>query len=430
MNQRYSRKQMSVLWSEEAKYSAWLKVELAVCEVYASEGKITQEELKALSKASFSVDRINELEKETKHDVVAFTRSVSESLGEEKRWIHYGLTSTDVVDTAMGLIMKDVDVLLKEDLLALRAVLVKKANQYRKTPCMGRTHGIHAEITSFGLKFALWIAEIDRQIIRFDQVSKDIECGKISGAVGNCLYTGIDLQDEVCARLGLQSALISTQTLQRDRHAAYMSVLALIGSTLEKISVEFRHLQRTEVREVEEGFSSGQKGSSAMPHKRNPISFENISGLSRVLRGYMMTSFEDIPLWHERDISHSSVERIIFPDATVLLDYMLNRMIGLLENLQVFEDRMLLNIELTQGVIFAQRVMNKLIDEKSYAREKAYDLIQPLAMIAWTQHKDFKNILKNEAQIKKILSYDEIESCFSLDFYLKHVDALYQRVGL
>lgn len=430
MNQRYSRKQMSVLWSEEAKYSAWLKVELAVCEVYASEGKITQEELKALSKASFSVDRINELEKETKHDVVAFTRSVSESLGEEKRWIHYGLTSTDVVDTAMGLIMKDVDVLLKEDLLALRAVLVKKANQYRKTPCMGRTHGIHAEITSFGLKFALWIAEIDRQIIRFDQVSKDIEYGKISGAVGNCLYTGIDLQDEVCALLGLQSALISTQTLQRDRHAAYMSVLALIGSTLEKISVEFRHLQRTEVREVEEGFSSGQKGSSAMPHKRNPISFENISGLSRVLRGYMMTSFEDIPLWHERDISHSSVERIIFPDATVLLDYMLNRMIGLLENLQVFEDRMLLNIELTQGVIFAQRVMNKLIDEKSYAREKAYDLIQPLAMIAWTQHKDFKNILKNEAQIKKILSYDEIESCFSLDFYLKHVDALYQRVGL
>lgn len=430
MNQRYSRKQMSVLWSEEAKYSAWLKVELAVCEVYASEGKITQEELKALSMASFSVDRINELEKETKHDVVAFTRSISESLGEEKRWIHYGLTSTDVVDTAMGLIMKDVDVLLKEDLLALRAVLVKKANQYRKTPCMGRTHGIHAEITSFGLKFALWIAEIDRQIVRFDQVSKDIECGKISGAVGNCLYTGIDLQDEVCARLGLQSALISTQTLQRDRHAAYMSVLALIGSTLEKISVEFRHLQRTEVREVEEGFSSGQKGSSAMPHKRNPISFENISGLSRVLRGYMMTAYEDIPLWHERDISHSSVERIIFPDATVLLDYMLNRMIGLLENLQVFEDRMLLNIELTQGVIFAQRVMNKLIDEKAYAREKAYDLIQPLAMIAWTQHKDFKTILKNETQIKKILSKDEIESCFSLDFYLKHVDALYQRVGL
>jgi adenylosuccinate lyase len=421
---------MSVLWSEEAKYSAWLKVELAVCEVYASEGKITQEELKALSMASFSVDRINELEKETKHDVVAFTRSISESLGEEKRWIHYGLTSTDVVDTAMGLIMKDVDVLLKEDLLALRAVLVKKANQYRKTPCMGRTHGIHAEITSFGLKFALWIAEIDRQIVRFDQVSKDIECGKISGAVGNCLYTGIDLQDEVCARLGLQSALISTQTLQRDRHAAYMSVLALIGSTLEKISVEFRHLQRTEVREVEEGFSSGQKGSSAMPHKRNPISFENISGLSRVLRGYMMTAYEDIPLWHERDISHSSVERIIFPDATVLLDYMLNRMIGLLENLQVFEDRMLLNIELTQGVIFAQRVMNKLIDEKAYAREKAYDLIQPLAMIAWTQHKDFKTILKNEKKNKKILSEDEIESCFSLDFYLKHVDALYQRVGL
>ena len=430
MNQRYSRKQMSVLWSEEAKYSAWLKVELAVCDVYAKEGKITPQELKALQQASFSVDRINELEKETKHDVVAFTRSVSESLGEEKRWIHYGLTSTDVVDTAMGLIMKDVDALLKEDLLALRAVLVKKATKYKMTPCMGRTHGIHAEITSFGLKFALWIAEIDRQIARFAQVSQDIECGKISGAVGNCLYTGIELQDEVCAQLGLQSALISTQTLQRDRHAAYMSVLALIGSTLEKIAVEFRHLQRTEVREVEEGFSPGQKGSSAMPHKRNPISFENISGLSRVLRGYMMSSFEDIPLWHERDISHSSVERIIFPDATVLLDYMLNRMTGLLDNLQVFENRMLLNIEATQGVIFAQRVMNKLIDEKAYAREKAYDLIQPLAMIAWTQHKDFKTILREEPSIQSILSLTEIDSCFTLDFYLQHVDALYHRVGL
>ncbi len=430
MIQRYSRKQMSVLWSDEAKYSAWLKVELAVCEVYAKQGRITPVELKALSQASFSIDRINELEKETKHDVVAFTRSVSESLGEEKRWIHYGLTSTDVVDTATGVIMKDVNALLKSDLLNLQNSLKKKALHYKNTPCMGRTHGIHAEITSFGLKFALWVEEFNRQIKRFDEVCLDIECGKISGAVGNCLYTGVELQDEVCAILGIQSAAISTQTLQRDRHAAYMSLLALIATSLEKIAVEFRHLQRTEVREVEEGFSAGQKGSSAMPHKRNPISFENIAGLSRVIRGYMMSAYEDVPLWHERDISHSSVERIIFPDATILLDYMLNRMTGLIDNLQVFEDRMLQNIELTQGVIFAQRVMNKLIDEKAFAREKAYDLIQPLAMIAWTKHQDFKTILHHENSVNSILSADEIESCFTLDFYLRHVEAIYQRVGL
>jgi len=430
MIQRYSRKQMSDLWTEEAKYKAWLKVELAVCEVLAHDGKITKDELVALNKASFSIDRINELEKETKHDVVAFTRAVSESLGEEKRWIHYGLTSTDVVDTATGLIMKDVNALLRADLLALREVLKKQALKYKMTPCMGRTHGIHAEITSFGLKFALWFEEFNRQLKRFDQVCEDIECGKISGAVGNCLYTGVELQDEVCQILGIQSAPISTQTLQRDRHASYMSVLALIATSLEKIALEFRHLQRTEVREVEEGFSAGQKGSSAMPHKRNPISFENIAGLSRVIRGYMMSAYEDIPLWHERDISHSSVERIIFPDATILLDYMLNRMTGLLNNIQVFEDNMLKNIELTQGVIFAQRVMNKLIDEKAFSREKAYDLIQPLAMIAWTQHKAFKSLLIENQEISSVLTHDEIESCFTLEFYLRHVDAIYKRVGL
>ncbi|KAF0226099.1 MAG: adenylosuccinate lyase [Erysipelotrichaceae bacterium] len=430
MIQRYSRKQMSDLWTEEAKYNAWLKVELAVCEVLAHDGKITKEELVALNKASFSIERINELEKETKHDVVAFTRAVSESLGDEKRWIHYGLTSTDVVDTATGLIMKDVNALLRADLVALREVLKKQALRYKMTPCMGRTHGIHAEITSFGLKFALWFEEFNRQLKRFDEVCKDIECGKISGAVGNCLYTGVELQDDVCQILGMQSAPISTQTLQRDRHAAYMSVLALIATSLEKIAIEFRHLQRTEVREVEEGFSAGQKGSSAMPHKRNPISFENIAGLSRVIRGYMMSAYEDIPLWHERDISHSSVERIIFPDATILLDYMLNRMTGLISNIQVFEDNMLKNIELTQGVIFAQRVMNKLIDEKAFSREKAYDLIQPLAMIAWTQHKAFKGLISQDEVISSVLTQEEIESCFTLEFYLRHVDAIYKRVGL
>jgi adenylosuccinate lyase len=335
-----------------------------------------------------------------------------------------------VVDTALGVVFKKVNTLLKEDILKMRAVLVKKANQYKHTVCMGRTHGVHAEITSFGLKFALWVDELDRQLLRFEDACQGIEVGKISGAVGNCLITGTTLQDKVTQRLGLQSSKISTQVLQRDRHAYYLSILALIGSTLEKISVEFRHLQRTEVREVEEGFGSKQKGSSAMPHKRNPISFENISGLSRVLRGYMMTSFEDIPLWHERDISHSSVERIIFPDATVLLDYMLNRMTGLIENLQVFEANMLKNIKLTHGVIYAQRVMSFLIEHKAFSREVAYDLVQPLAMQAWQQSQDFKPLLMDNETIRKAMSLDEIDQCFTLAYYLKEVDAIYARVGL
>jgi adenylosuccinate lyase len=421
---------MTQCWSDQAKYEAWLAVELAVCEVYHEEGMIRDDEMQALHKASFDRARIEAIEQETRHDVVAFTRAVSETLGDEKRWIHYGLTSTDVVDTALGVVFKKVNTLLKEDILKMRAVLVKKANQYKHTVCMGRTHGVHAEITSFGLKFALWVDELDRQLLRFEDACQGIEVGKISGAVGNCLITGTTLQDKVTQRLGLQSSKISTQVLQRDRHAYYLSILALIGSTLEKISVEFRHLQRTEVREVEEGFGSKQKGSSAMPHKRNPISFENISGLSRVLRGYMMTSFEDIPLWHERDISHSSVERIIFPDATVLLDYMLNRMTGLIENLQVFEANMLKNIKLTHGVIYAQRVMSFLIEHKAFSREVAYDLVQPLAMQAWQQSQDFKPLLMDNETIRKAMSLDEIDQCFTLAYYLKEVDAIYARVGL
>ena len=430
MIKRYARPQMTQYWSDQAKYEAWLAVELAVCEVYHEEGMITEDEMQALRKASFEITRIEAIEQETRHDVVAFTRAVSESLGDEKRWIHYGLTSTDVVDTALGVVFKQVNALLKEDILKLRAVLVKKANQYKHTVCMGRTHGVHAEITSFGLKYALWVDELDRQLHRFEDACRGIEVGKISGAVGNCLITGTTLQDKVTERLGLQTSKISTQVLQRDRHAYYLSVIALIGSTLEKISVEFRHLQRTEVREVEEGFGSKQKGSSAMPHKRNPISFENISGLSRVLRGFMMTSFEDIALWHERDISHSSVERIIFPDATVLLDYMLNRMTGLIENLQVFEENMLKNIELTHGVIYAQRVMSFLIEHKAFSREVAYDLVQPLAMQAWQKSQAFKPLLIENNEIRNVMNLDEIEQCFTLDYYLKEVDAIYARVGL
>lgn len=430
MIERYSRKEMRDLWTQEAKFEAWLEVELAVCEVYFKQGKITEEEMNALRKAKFNVERIAQIELETRHDVVAFTRNVSESLGDEKRWIHYGLTSTDVVDTAQGVQLKRVNALLRKDLETLKQALIKKALQYKNTPSMGRTHGVHAEISSFGLKFALWVDELSRQQVRFEAACAEIEMGKISGAVGNHLYTGVELQDEVCKLLGLYSAKISTQTLQRDRHAYYMSVLALIGSTLDKISTEMRHLQRTEVREVEEGFKAGQKGSSAMPHKRNPISFENISGLSRVLRGYLVPAYEDIALWHERDISHSSVERIILPDATILLDYMLNRMSGLLDNLQVFEERIRANIDLTHGVIFAQRVMNVLIDQKAWSRESAYDTIQPIAMQAWTKQEEFKTLLKQSERVQSALSNEELEACFDLAFYLREVSTIYQRIGL
>lgn len=430
MIKRYSRPVMSELWEDKAKFNQWLKVELAVCEAYFEQGMISQNEIEALRKASFDINRVYEIEEETRHDVVAFTRAVSETLEDEKRWIHYGLTSTDVVDTAQGLVFKEVNEILREDLDKLLSVLKKKALQYKDLPCMGRTHGVHAEITSFGLKYALWVDELKRQINRFEMASKEIEVGKISGAVGNCLYTGVDLQDRVCDILGLNKSMISTQVLQRDRHAYYLSVLALIGSTCEKISLEFRHLQRTEVREVEEGFTSKQKGSSAMPHKRNPISFENICGLARVLRGYMSTSFEDIALWHERDISHSSVERIILPDATILLDYMLNRLTRLIDNLVVFEDNVQRNIEITHGVIFAQRVMSYVIEHKNVAREKAYDLIQPIAMEAWRYQTDFKVLLLNNKDIESYLNHEEIESCFTLEFYLKEVDSIYKRVGL
>ena len=430
MIKRYSRPVMTELWEDKAKFNQWLKVELAVCEVYYEQGMITQNEMEALRKASYNIDRIYEIEEDTKHDVVAFTRAVSETLGDEKRWIHYGLTSTDVVDTAQGLIIKEANKILRDDLDKLLSVLKKKALQYKNLACMGRTHGVHAEITSFGLKFALWVDELNRQINRFELASSELEVGKISGAVGNCLYTGVDLQDRVCEIIGLNKSMISTQVLQRDRHAYYLSVLALIGATCEKISSEFRHLQRTEVREVEEGFSSKQKGSSAMPHKRNPISFENICGLSRVLRGYMSTSFEDIALWHERDISHSSVERIILPDATILLDYMLNRLTRLIDNLTVFEENVRRNIELTHGVIFAQRVMTYVIEHKNISREKAYDLIQPIAMQAWNQQVDFKMLLLNHKEVEAYLNHEEIESCFTLEFYLKEVDSIYKRVGL
>jgi adenylosuccinate lyase len=426
MIQRYSRPQMSKLWSDEQRFMAWLDVELAVVDYYHDQGVISDDEQKLLHQATFNMDRISEIELQTRHDVVAFTRSLSESLGEEARWIHYGLTSTDVVDTALGVVFKKVNAIILEDLNFIKETLRNQAIQYKHTPCIGRTHGVHADITSFGLKFALWFDEINRQIERFQQVSKEIEVGKISGAVGTFAHTSPQLQDYVCEKLKLTSSNISTQTLQRDRHAHYLSVLALIASTLEKIGVELRHLQRTEVREVEEGFAKDQKGSSAMPHKRNPISSENIAGCARVIRGYMQTAFENIPLWHERDISHSSAERIILPDATILLDYMLDRTNRILSNLVVFEDRMLSNIYLTHGVIFAQRVMTILIDKHGWTREVAYDIVQPLAMKAWQEQSDFRELLEKE----ELLSSEEISEAFDLNFHLAYVDEIFVRVGL
>ncbi len=430
MIKRYSREQMQKIWTDENKFKAYLEVEICAAEAFCLLGVIPKEDVEKIRKnATFNIERIYEIEQETRHDVVAFTRAVSETLGDEKKWIHYGLTSTDVVDTANGLLLKNANQIIREDIIKMLNVLKERAYEFKNTPCIGRTHGVHADITSFGLKWALWYAEMERNLKRFDDVCRGVEAGKISGAVGNFANTPPAVQDYVCNKLGLYSAAISTQTLQRDRHADYMATIALIGTTLEKIAVEIRHLQRTEVREVEESFRKGQKGSSAMPHKRNPISSENISGCSRVLRGYMLTFYENVPLWHERDISHSATERIVLPDATMLLDYMLNRFTNVLENLTVFEEKMIENINKTNGVIFSQRVMTKLID-KGLAREVAYDTVQPMAMDAWENNKDFKTLLLKNDIVKQTLSIPEIESCFTLEHYLKNVETIFKRVGI
>ncbi len=430
MIKRYRREVMYNLFSEENKFNALLLVELFSLEAWNKLGKIPMEDIIQIKKkANFSLKRIREIEEETRHDIVAFTRNISEYLGEEKKWVHYGLTSTDVVDTANGYIFKQVNDILFNDLLEFQKILKKQAIKYKNTPCIGRTHGVHADVTSFGLKWALWYDEFNRHLERFKQVRKEVEIGKISGAVGNFANTPPEVQDYVCEKLGIYSVNISTQVLQRDRHANYMSEIALIGATLEKISVEIRHLQRTEIREVEEFFRKGQKGSSAMPHKRNPISSENISGCSRVLRGYMVSAYENIPLWHERDISHSSVERIIIPDAVMLLDYMLNRYMKVLDNLTVFEERMFQNIYLTNGVVFSQRVLTKLID-KGFSREEAYDTIQSLAMISFNNNISFKGLLLKDKTITKYLTNADLEESFQIEYFLKNVDTIYKRVGI
>tara|TARA_Y200000002_G_scaffold76349_2_gene59961 strand:- start:9295 stop:10590 length:1296 start_codon:yes stop_codon:yes gene_type:complete len=430
MIERYSREEMIAIWTEQAQFDAWLDVELAACWAWSQIGVIPQKDVDTLyQKAGFSLDRIKEIEEQTRHDVVAFTRTVSETLGDEKKWIHYGLTSTDVVDTAWGVRLKKANQILQNGLHRMIDVLKNKALDYKYTMMMGRTHGIHAEPTTFGLKCALWYAEMQRNLERFEQTADAVEFGKLSGSVGTFANIPPEVETHTCEKLGLKPAPISTQTLQRDRHAHYLSTLALIGSSLEKMAVEVRHLQRSEVREVEEAFHKGQKGSSSMPHKRNPISSENITGCARVLRGYMLTAFENIPLWHERDISHSSAERIILPDATILLDYMLHRFANVMENLVVFEDNMESNIWKTHGLVFSQRVLNKLIDQ-GMVREQAYDAVQPLAMRAWQEQIPFKPLVQEDPIISHQLSSEVIDELFDLAHHSKQVDKIFVRVGL
>lgn len=429
MIERYSRKCMRDIWTEENKFKAYLKVELVNAKAWSELGIVPKEDLPKLDKATFTISRIKEIEEVTRHDVVAFTRTVSESLGDEKKWIHYGLTSTDVVDTANALLIKEANKILRQDIIDFMAVLKKRAIEFKNTPCIGRTHGIHADITSFGLKWALWYSDMERELDRFDKACSDIEVGKLSGAVGNFCNIPPFIEEFVCRELGIKNALISTQVIQRDRHAYYMATLALIASNLEKMALEIRNLQRTEVHEAEEAFKKGQKGSSAMPHKRNPISSENICGCSRVMRGYMTTFYENVALWHERDISHSSTERIILPDATELLDYMLTRFKGILENLVVYPETMMQNIYKTNKVIFAQRVLYALIG-KGLVREDAYDTVQPISMEAYNNNKDYQELLKQNEKVKSYLTDEEIDSCFTLEYYFKEVPYIYKRLGL
>lgn len=428
MIERYSSEEMDFIWSEVSKFNTWLKVELLTIEAWSKLGVIPVEDYELIrDNAKFDIEEIYKLEQQTKHDVIAFTRNVSQSLGDEKKWFHYGLTSTDVVDTANGFLIAQANSVLNLELNELNKTLKEMANKYKYSPCMGRTHGIHAEITTFGLKVALWYDELQRNLERFEAARKNIEVGKISGAVGTFSNTPPFVQDYVCYRMELNSAKISTQILQRDRHAQYISTLALIASSIEKIATEIRHLQRTEVNEVKEGFSKNQKGSSAMPHKRNPIGSENLTGAARVMRGYMISSYENIVLWHERDISHSSVERIIIPDATTLLHYMIRRINSILKNLEVNEEVMYNNIFITNKAIFSGVVLNKLVT-KGLSREQAYDLIQPIALNSYKNNEDFYDLLLANDIVSSILPIKELKDCFEVKNHLKEVNVIFERV--
>ncbi|OHS37547.1 adenylosuccinate lyase [Staphylococcus sp. HMSC62B09] len=430
MIDRYSREEMANIWTDQNRYEAWLEVEILACEAWSELGHIPKEDVKKIRKnAKVDVKRAQEIEQETRHDVVAFTRQVSETLGDERKWVHYGLTSTDVVDTALSYVIKQANEIIEKDIERFIKVLEEKAKNYKYTLMMGRTHGVHAEPTTFGVKMALWYTEMKRNLKRFKEVRKEIEVGKMSGAVGTFANIPPEIEQYVCDHLGIDTAPVSTQTLQRDRHAYYIATLALVATSLEKFAIEIRNLQKTETREVEEAFAKGQKGSSAMPHKRNPIGSENITGISRVIRGYITTAYENVPLWHERDISHSSAERIMLPDVTIALDYALNRFTNIVDRLTVFEDNMRNNIDKTFGLIFSQRVLLALIN-KGMVREEAYDRVQPKAMESWETKTPFRQLIEKDESITNVLSKEKLDECFNPEHHLNQVDTIFKRAGL
>lgn len=430
MIDRYTREKMGSVWSKHNQYASWLEVEIAVDEAWAKLGEVPEDDVRKIREnATFDEKEIAKIEAVTHHDVVAFTRDVSKSLGPEKKWIHFGMTSTDVVDTAQGYRLKQANKILKQDLEELTNTIAKKALQYKNTVMMGRTHGVQAEPTTFGLKIARWYSEMKRNMKRFEMAANEVEAGKISGAVGTFANVDPFVEKYVCNKLGIRPQEITSQILPRDLHADYIACLGLIATSLEEFATEIRSLQRSEIHEVEEHFAKGQKGSSAMPHKRNPIGSENICGLARVVRGHIMTAYEDIPLWHERDISHSSAERIILPDTTTLLDYMLHRFNKIVANLDVFPDKMKKNLNATNGLIYSQRVMLKLIDS-GMSRESAYDLVQPLTAISWDEDKQFKPLVENNETIKEHLSASDIEDAFDYHYHIRRVDDIFKRIGL
>lgn len=430
MLERYTRPEMGKIWSLKNKYQAWLDVEVAATKAWAELGEVPEaDSQKIANNAAFTVDRVLEIEEVTHHDVVAFTRAVSESLGDEKKWVHYGLTSTDVVDTAQGYILKQADEIIRQDLQELKNTIAEKAKKYKYTVQMGRTHGVQAEPTTFGLKLARWYAEINRNIERFEHAAKGVESGKISGAVGTFANVPLEVETSVMKQLGLNQQPITSQVLPRDLHAEYIATIALIATSIENWATEIRGLQRSEIHEVEEHFRKGQKGSSAMPHKHNPIGSENLTGMARVLRGQIVTAYEDVTLWHERDISHSSAERVILPDSTIGIDYMLNRFNRILTNLDVFPETMLKNMDRTYGLIYSQRLLLKLIDEAGLSREKAYDMVQKYANQAWEEQTSFRKLIEN-SEVMDYLSEKDLNDAFDYHYHLRHVDEIFHNCGL
>jgi len=429
MIERYSRPEMKKVWSDEYKYSRWLDVEIAVCDAWAEVGVIPRQAIPKIKLAKCNLKRMEEILKETRHDMTAFLSSVAESLGEESRYIHLGLTSSDVMDTATSLQLVEASNILIQDVKDLTAVLAQRAIEHKFTLMIGRTHGVHAEPTSFGLKLALWVEEMRRNLHRLTDAKKIISVGKISGAVGTYATVTPEVEQKACRKLGLDPAPISNQVLQRDRHAQFVTTLAIMAGSLEKFATEIRALQKTEVREVEEPFSAGQTGSSAMPHKRNPELSERVCGLARLVRGYALTSLENIALWHERDISHSSNERVTLPDSCLTMDYILALFTSVMKRLQVFPHRMKKNLELTRGLVFSQRIMLALID-KGLSRQKAYEIVQKNAMKAWKGNKSFLTLVKADAEVTDTLSPEELGKLFDYQYYLQHVDDIFLKLGL